>query len=52
MSQKIAKHHANDASNDVHRPPLTQEPAEKQRRAKVVEIGHSGSGPSDILCQA
>ena len=22
MSQKIAKHRANDASNDVHRPPL------------------------------
>ena len=23
MFQKIAKHRANDASNDVHRPPLT-----------------------------
>ena len=22
MFQRIAKHHANDASNDVHRPPL------------------------------
>ena len=24
MFQKIAKHRANDASNDVHRPPLTE----------------------------
>ena len=24
MFQKIAKHRANDASNDVHRPPLGQ----------------------------
>ena len=24
MFQKIAKHRANDASNDVHRPPLVQ----------------------------
>ena len=24
MFQKIAKHRANDASNDVHRPPLFQ----------------------------
>ena len=24
MFQKIAKHRANDASNDVHRPPLAQ----------------------------
>ena len=24
MFQKIAKHRANDASNDVHRPPLTR----------------------------
>ena len=25
MFQKIAKHRANDASNDVHRPPLRQD---------------------------
>ena len=25
MFQKIAKHRANDASNDVHRPPLGDE---------------------------
>ena len=31
MFQKIAKHRANDASNDVHRPPLC--PPEAQERA-------------------
>ena len=25
MFQKIAKHRANDASNDVHRPPLPED---------------------------
>ena len=29
MFQKIAKHRANDASNDVHRPPLVPEQVEE-----------------------
>ena len=34
MFQKIAKHRANDASNDVHRPPLSG-------TGKAVENGQS-----------
>ena len=31
MFQKIAKHRANDASNDVHRPPLQEHNGDEQQ---------------------
>ena len=47
MFQKIAKHRANDASNDVHRPPLHGCPprdcstAEKDGRRRETRHGHA-----------
>ena len=38
MFQKIAKHRANDASNDVHRPPLPV------RRGHIVYLKFSNQG--------
>ena len=36
--KKIEKHCANDASNDVHRPPLAQDPAGRTRSPLVLHI--------------
>ena len=42
MFQKIAKHRANDASNDVHRPPLTRGPNRPPliQKRDVTNTGH------------
>ena len=39
MFQKIAKHRANDASNDVHRPPLPKVAQSGPKWPKVVQSG-------------
>ena len=42
MFQKIAKHRANDASNDVHRPPLKTPPQMGGKKWMIgeVAVGH------------
>jgi len=46
MFQKIAKHRANDASNDVHRPPLLpgggEEGARVKHLADTFNFSHGG----------
>ena len=60
MFQKIAKHRANDASNDVHRPPLPPIPwasfADNPEDAVVdegaeVEVDQAGQLPQGVLDQ-
>ena len=38
MVQKIAKHRANDASNDVHRPPLAKAEVDEMRKRDKIEL--------------
>ena len=47
MFQKIAKHRANDASNDVHRPPLLSSPNDDRFLHWLAST--RGSGRSDRL---
>ena len=56
MFQKIAKHRANDASNDVHRPPLigtaaSTVPGKANLRPCIVDIDLRGQsvGVQDVL---
>ena len=41
MFQKIAKHRANDASNDVHRPPLPKEGGGARGVTGVTGLGNT-----------
>ena len=51
MFQKIAKHRANDASNDVHRPPL---PTNRTKEIKLLLHHYEGEeiGPLPIVDEA
>ena len=46
MFQKIAKHRANDASNDVHRPPLVGASMEMKMCSKIFPSLLSGHLPA------
>ena len=47
MFQKIAKHRANDASNDVHRPPLL--PGEEYCKVRYSEQAQAPLSQDDTL---
>ena len=54
MFQKIAKHRANDASNDVHRPPLPACPTYEHMADADKSLGQlDGEGKADpVHCAA
>ena len=49
MFQKIAKHRANDASNDVHRPPLILGPQEGSAAITWPHLGILNNFPHFFL---
>ena len=51
MFQKIAKHRSNDASYDVHRPPLFQSPEFLGKEPDHLEGGSGNKKTADMAAQ-